>query len=445
MEEYLKTLLEQIRCRKAHPAIERELRSHMEEQILANRAAGMEEEEAVRRAIQDMGDPVETGVRLDRVHRPAMAWDVVGIMAFIALLSIALHLVIGMGAEEINYQPQGLYIRRAVGHTAVGFAAMLLVYRLDYSILAKHGRQCAVFYLAFLTLGVFVFNAPLHGAALFVYFGGMSFSVVYALLLYVPFYGAVLYRYRGSGWGGLIKSLLFLVYPVWLAFRIPCVSFAVLLLFILSVMLSAAVFWGWYRIPKKRVIACYWTVLAVIPAAGLFMAVNGFGLSEYQRVRILAFLDDGMRQYSYVTKLLVDYFRGSRLFGSSNEAVAGFLPDYNSNYILAFLSVYFGIAAAFMVCILIGVLSVKVFRIALGQKNRFGMMMGLGSGLALCGVTVLNVLENLGILPTTMTFLPFFSYTGTGTIVSYILMGVVLSVYRYKSILPAEMGKPEAV
>ena len=71
MDDYLITVLEQIRCTKMYPEIEQELRGHIEEQAMANRASGMEEEEAMRCAIQDMGDPVETGVELDRIHRPS--------------------------------------------------------------------------------------------------------------------------------------------------------------------------------------------------------------------------------------------------------------------------------------------------------------------------------------------------------------------------------------
>lgn len=438
MEEYLKALLEQIRCKKARPAIERELRNHMEEQVSANRAEGMEEEEALRRAIEDMGDPVEAGIKLDRIHRPKTAWDVIGIMVVVAVVSIVVHVVIGMGADEIGYQPQSVYIRRAIGYTVAGFLAMLLVYRMDYSILSKHGKLCASAFLVFLTLGIFVLGTTVPGMAFFVRTGGFSSSVLYVMFLYVPLYGAVLYGYRGSGWGGLIKSILFLLYPVWLGFRIPCMSYALLLLLMLSVMLSVAVFKDWFRIPKKRFLALYWTALAALPAAWVLLSLNGVLLSEYQRMRVLAFLDDGMKQYSYVTGMLVEYLKNSRIFGASGEAVAGSLPDYYSDYILTFLSAYFGIAAAGAACLLVGVLAAKAFQIAFSQTNRLGMMMGLGSGLVLFANTLLNIFENMGLLPTTMTFLPFFSYTGTGIVVSYILTGIVLSVYRYQRILPAD-------
>ena len=42
MEEYLKILLEQIRCKKARPYIRQELQDHMEDQIEENIQAGMD-------------------------------------------------------------------------------------------------------------------------------------------------------------------------------------------------------------------------------------------------------------------------------------------------------------------------------------------------------------------------------------------------------------------
>lgn len=53
MDEYLKTLLEQIRCKKARPYIRQELQNHMEDQIEANIHAGMDYESA-EEAVKDM-------------------------------------------------------------------------------------------------------------------------------------------------------------------------------------------------------------------------------------------------------------------------------------------------------------------------------------------------------------------------------------------------------
>ena len=74
MDEYLKTLLEQIRCKKVRPYVKQEFQDHIEDQIEANMQAGMDREQAEREAVRDMGDPVETGISLDSVHRPQVAW-----------------------------------------------------------------------------------------------------------------------------------------------------------------------------------------------------------------------------------------------------------------------------------------------------------------------------------------------------------------------------------
>ena len=88
MDEYLKTLLEQIRCKKARPYVKKELQDHIEDQIEANMQAGMDREQAEREAVRDMGDPVETGISLDSVHRPQIAWKLLGIIILISIAGV---------------------------------------------------------------------------------------------------------------------------------------------------------------------------------------------------------------------------------------------------------------------------------------------------------------------------------------------------------------------
>lgn len=73
------------------------------------------------------------------------------------------------------------------------------------------------------------------------------------------------------------------------------------------------------------------------------------------------------------------------------------------------------------------------------QKNQLGMMMGCGCGIVFLINFSINILENLGIFPQSVTFLPFLSAGGSCIIVSYGLMGIVLSTYRYKNIYPRHL------
>lgn len=53
--------------------------------------AGMDREQAEREAVRDMGDPVETGISLDSVHRPQIAWKLLGIIILISIAGVLIH------------------------------------------------------------------------------------------------------------------------------------------------------------------------------------------------------------------------------------------------------------------------------------------------------------------------------------------------------------------
>ena len=73
-EEYLNTLKDQIRDNHAKEFVCEEYKTHIEDQIDAYVNDGMNNEQATIAAVKDMGDPVNVGASLDRIHRPHMEW-----------------------------------------------------------------------------------------------------------------------------------------------------------------------------------------------------------------------------------------------------------------------------------------------------------------------------------------------------------------------------------
>ena len=80
-KKYIQTVTEQIRCKRALPLVTKELEGHIEDQKSDYMKAGMNAEEAEEAAVLEMGDPVEVGVEMDRIHRPKMAWKMIGLIA----------------------------------------------------------------------------------------------------------------------------------------------------------------------------------------------------------------------------------------------------------------------------------------------------------------------------------------------------------------------------
>ncbi|MBR4356833.1 MAG: hypothetical protein IKQ00_02815 [Butyrivibrio sp.] len=124
MEEYIRMLLSQVRFEKAHKAIDDEIRAHIEEQTEANILDGMDRETAEKRAVEDMGDPIEVGMSLDKIHRPQIAWSM-----FIAAMTIG-----AIGAMIRMAECDFLQDSDSIG-TGVfwGISLMLIVFLVDYT------------------------------------------------------------------------------------------------------------------------------------------------------------------------------------------------------------------------------------------------------------------------------------------------------------------------
>ena len=93
-KEYLQTVAEHIRCVKARDAVKMELEHHIEDQKEAFMMDGMKEEEASRKAVEEMGDPVETGITLDLIHRPKMQWKMIVAAIGLSVLGLLLQYVL---------------------------------------------------------------------------------------------------------------------------------------------------------------------------------------------------------------------------------------------------------------------------------------------------------------------------------------------------------------
>lgn len=210
-EEYLTILTEQIRCRMARGAVREEFLCHIEDQKAAFLSEGMEQAEAEEAAVREMGDPVETGNELDRIHRPKMAW---GMIALIAVLSIVGYLVqyllqekwIAAGGEG-GAGPSG-----SIPYMIAGLAVMIGVCLADYTRIAVRARELLILMFLFFAVGPIFFSVSVNGSMNWIEIPlAGTFTLSYVQFLTVPLYAAVLYRYRGQGYSALLKAVLWML------------------------------------------------------------------------------------------------------------------------------------------------------------------------------------------------------------------------------------------
>lgn len=431
LEQYLEAVSEQIRYTKIRPSVTEELKNHILDQADAYVECGAMEDEALERAVREMGDPVETGAALDRIHRPKMSWDIIGLIGLLSLFSIGALCLLNLlsGTDMLPWQNQAF-------HILLGFAAMLVVCHIDYSILGKYGKPVTAVFLILMYLLFFTIAYEICGARRWISLFSFHVSLPELMFLYIPLYGTVLYSYRGKGWSILPKLILWILPPLLLLWNMPDLSSCCILFTCLFGMFAFAVTKDWYRIPKKAVLTG--TIGGIILCPALFISCFYLFGESYQKLRIKAFFSRDTLHYIEV--LGRQLLESSALFGKSNHALEllsqGSVREYQTDYILiAMCTVYGTIIATGIIALLLWMIF-KIFHISVKQKSQLGMITGVGCGLVFLVKTVLGVLNNLQLIPYTSINIPFLSYGGTGIVVSYILLGLVLSVYRYKDILP---------
>jgi len=462
MEEYIKILLEQIRFKKAHKAIEEEIRSHIEEQIEDNISEGMDIETAKEAAVKDMGDPVEAGVALDKVHRPRIAWGVVLFALFIGLAGVLINIllskvptaescvVITGSGQELDAGK--LYVRYIIP----GIAVMLLLYFVDYTAVVKYSEIAATIILGayvltecIITKGYIVARTVKEAG----YYSGLSevdkmllssLSWIRPLLfLMIPLYAGIIYKNRGQGYRALIKSFLWLFVLGILECAIEFYygySIKVSVIMIVLCMLcefTIAILKEWIKVPKIPVLVFVWSLFTAVPIilACIIDKLKLLDISRRDTIRRLYNQNSDMDR----TKEIVE---GMSLFGSGSIKSFGGKIQTSTDlfvrksiygeYVLTDIMAVWGKVAVWATIAVVAILIVMGLVYLSKTKNQLGQVMGCGCIMWLALNVIINMCVGFGILPPyyNRTFFPFIS---NGKLVaSYAFLGILLSIYKYK-------------
>ena len=422
MEEYIKKLLEQVRFKKAHKGIEDELRAHIEDQIEENIASGMDRKAAEKAAVADMGDPVEVGISMDRIHKPQMAWSMIIAAIIVGILGSVIHILITKEAVSIGKEIYVSGSDKYILYTVFGVITMVLFYLIDYTNIAKYSKLIVVVLLALFMLAI---NDTL------VVIGHEEILASSLMLLTVPAYAGIIYKYKGEGFGALIKSILWIIIPCGIVFlkfqKMPAVVMVISML----AQLTIAIVKGWIKVPKISAIASIWAFFTVIPVA-IFVFMFKLGLmAEYQMDRIRAMLNTDSEAY-YTIRMVRDITKSVSQPGKASSEIIGVLPNPDSYYILTYILATWGEVMLIAVITVVAAVIVAGFVISSKAKNQLGVVMGSGCMMALTVNAFANMCAGFGITPYFSSFFPFISSGGSNLLISYAFLGIIMSIYKYK-------------
>lgn len=439
---YIELLSDQIRCKRALPLVTEELELHIEEQKADFMAEGMTEREAEEAAVREMGDPVEVGVEMNRIHRPKMNWRITIAIGIVSLLGVGILYILDNNIEQKDML--FLYPSSHLLYMTIGYMAMIGVCYLDYTRIAHRAKELLVAYIILLISGMTFLGRTVNGARVFVNLFGISMNMNQTVILTIPLYCAILYELRGQGYKGLLKGVLWML-PV-IAVQVSLrMAELIILIPVFTVILSVAVYKRYFYVAVAKTLAALWGVAALFVCAGLFMILR-FG-ADYQIMRLKVMVapfkyaaEEGCQFYT-LKKLL----EGSKFIGQGNNFLefSGNLPD-SSSFALSYIMAYFGVFAAVCVISVIAILLFKLTAMTVKQKNRLGFLMGAGCGVTIALQAAWYVLTNLGVVLIGPVYCPFITRGGTRMIVTYIMFGIMLSIYQYQNVVAEEPGRKTA-
>ncbi|TVU53718.1 MAG: cell division protein FtsW [Arthrospira sp. PLM2.Bin9] len=168
---------------------------------------------------------------------------------------------------------------------------------------------------------------------------------------------------------------------------------------------------------------------------GLMLATISISLREYQRKRVLSFMNpwadpvnDG---YQLIQSLLAVGSGG--LWGAGlglSQQKLFYLPIQYSDFIFAVYAEEFGFVGGVLLLLLLVAYGTIALRVALKADHIEHQLVAIGAMVVMVGQSLLNIGVATGVLPTTGLPLPLFSYGGSSMIASLAISALLIRVAR---------------
>ncbi len=172
-------------------------------------------------------------------------------------------------------------------------------------------------------------------------------------------------------------------------------------------------------------------------------------LHEYQRTRVLSFLDpesDPLGAGYHIIQSKIALGSGGmfgRGFMQGSQSHLNFLPEKQTDFIFTLLAEEWGLVGGLTLLGLYVLLLVYCFAISLRSRNHFGRLLGMGVTTTFFLYVFINIAMVMGLIPVVGVPLPLISYGGTAMLTLLFGFGLLLGVYVHRDMVIGRRGAEE--
>jgi len=224
----------------------------------------------------------------------------------------------------------------------------------------------------------------------------------------------------------------------WILILIFCIVTSILYLTSPSLLILWIPFIGYlaYRSSKKKIIFPAFAISFHLLVAKLTPVLWQHGLKEYQKDRLVLFLDPnrdplGGGYHLIQSQIAIGSggFWGTGLLKGKLTNLQ-FIPEQHTDFIFSALGEELGFVGCLIVLFLFFFLIKKLINIATIARTDFESLIVIGIAATFLFQIIINLFMTIGLGPVTGIPLPFMSYGRTSLVVNFISIGFVVSILK---------------
>jgi rod shape determining protein RodA len=348
-------------------------------------------------------------------------WRLAGVLAALFLIGVLnLYSASGVRLGE-GVQVENFYQKQLVWG-AIGFLGMLAFMIFDYRRL--HAAAWPLYAITLLMLlAVPVIGKTVLGAKRWIDFGLFNFQPSELAKFSILLLGARLLSADSEKLNlrelSSVVGLAFI--PAILIIKQPDLGTGMLVLLLLGGLVLFRGVQPWL----------FRTLCVLVP---LVMPLSWFVLKDYQKRRILSFLDpatDPLGAGYHILQSEIAVGSG-RVFGKGflggTQSQLRFLPEKHTDFAVAVFGEEWGFFGMIVLLSLFCAFLYQITVVARDAKDPYGSYLAAGVFFYFFWQVLINMGMVLGLMPVVGVPLPFISYGGSATIVNFCLVGLVLNV-----------------
>lgn len=417
IDSFLNEVCTHIRFKDSHKEVKIELSDHIHDIFEELVEGNMNEDEAIDESIRRIGDSFDIGSRLNRVHHGKPDWITLILTVIFMNIGIFTMFLIKNSSLEANFDYSSLF-QRSIGYSILGSIMAIAFFYFDYRKLKKYSLHLFIALSSLCIFMEFFAHDYVQGRSV-LNLGIFNIDLIcVSPFLFVITSAGILSnkKYKEN----IMIKITIAFLPLFLMLNAPSfVAFGLYYVGFLSMIIR--------DFKKDHFIKVFITLPIVIFAMSILT-------STYRIKRLIEILNPSYRLQYHLIKQIHDITSKVGWFDHGFASMNEYIPGLHSEFSITFIIYSFGWFGFAILTSLSVIYLIRLLQISQTITDSYGKLIFSGFLSIITMEYAYNILMNVNLLPVMDFTLPFISYGRGNLIVHTICIGMILSIYRRRSL-----------